>query len=546
MGQFTYSARAKAEEVLRQALDSIAAEDTNLKYQVQKLLCNLNRCLCSRSTENFWKDLHAQEEKMEVHKKMMIVDKAKLKFIVSSYFYTNLLNFGFSNILFAFRQLARSRLSLDGKDEFNHREPNTDEIATIKNYANNKEDKEDEEDEEDEEDKKDEKDKEDEKDEEDEEDKENKKENDDDEKDEEEEVLIKENKTGPFRLDKKNQQEIQNTFKLMKKKRMWRLSSGRYVEEELYALGKKLKYEHAAHSFIIDVDDEAIKQHFNKGELDEIIHTHIPPVPQLAEDTELKEIRSILKEITFGTDYNYEKHHDVDYICFALHALISEIESKKLEETNLENWFNCHIWSIIVDQCFSNVEGLSVVRGERVRQKIGHRSDWILRSIGSGEKDEYGAGEAGRYCIDRHGTKFLREIGLKLPKILKDMVIKLMEKVDWDEEKCSRIQTVGIIHGGLMMTMLYLDKPKGYICRVRRSDSMEVPDKAGKFPSVLTILASILNAKAVVRETIKAVQPKGPTIQSLEEAGLQKRFRNENQCHLYMCMPTPKKAKVQV
>ncbi|KAG9301065.1 hypothetical protein G9A89_015801 [Geosiphon pyriformis] len=98
MGQFTYSARAKAEEVLRQALDSIAAEDTNLKYQVQK-----------KNKES--------ETKKEVYKKMMIVDKAKLKLII----------------------ISKITPSLDGKDGFNLGGPNNGEIAVMKNYANNKE-----------------------------------------------------------------------------------------------------------------------------------------------------------------------------------------------------------------------------------------------------------------------------------------------------------------------------------------------------------------------------------------------------------------------
>jgi len=33
----------------------------------------------------------------------------------------------------------------------------------------------------------------------------------------------------------------------MAKNKMWKLSSGRYVEEELYELGKKLKYERQAY-----------------------------------------------------------------------------------------------------------------------------------------------------------------------------------------------------------------------------------------------------------------------------------------------------------
>ena len=45
------------------------------------------------------------------------------------------------------------------------------------------------------------------------------------------------------------------------------------------------------------------------------------------------------------------------------------------------------------------------------------------------------------------------------------------------------------------MTMVYVDNPRGYISRLRRSDLMEVPDTVEKFDSILTILASVLNAK---------------------------------------------------
>ena len=37
--------------------------------------------------------------------------------------------------------------------------------------------------------------------------------------------------------------------------------------------------------------------------------------------TNLSEIRGILKEVSFGDQYNFEKDHDVDYIIFAIHAL---------------------------------------------------------------------------------------------------------------------------------------------------------------------------------------------------------------------------------
>ena len=39
-----------------------------------------------------------------------------------------------------------------------------------------------------------------------------------------------------------------------------------------------------------------------------------------------------------------------------------EIESGRLSGANLENWFNCHVWSMVFDQAFGNVKTIAVVR----------------------------------------------------------------------------------------------------------------------------------------------------------------------------------------
>ncbi|CAI2193680.1 13345_t:CDS:10 [Funneliformis geosporum] len=372
--------------------------------------------------------------------------------------------------------------------------------------------------------------------------------------------VVEGNKTKQLRLSEANRKEIDEAYKLMDRQYMWELSSGKVIEEELYKLGRELEFEHAVHSFILDIDDELVADCFTETELREIELTPIPEVPELSD--ELKGNTTTNKGTKFRIDYDCEKHHDMDYICLALHALIREIESGKITEANLENWFNCHVWSMVFDHAFENIKAISVVRGESTsvstatrknkktkrksgnRRKIGRRGDWILRAVGNGDKNEFGAGEAGKSWVDQYGTKYLREGGLKLPKVLKDMLLNLREKIGWNEEARKKIQTVGIIHGGLMMTIAYLDNPMGYICRLRRSDLMEVPDMAEKFESILTILASVLNIKSVVGETIKIVQRSGQTNKSFKSAGLRKRSRNESQRHLYACMSTPKKARV--
>ncbi|PKC55462.1 hypothetical protein RhiirA1_117619 [Rhizophagus irregularis] len=274
---------------------------------------------------------------------------------------------------------------------------------------------------------------------------------------------VKENKNGPFKLSEINREEIEEVYKLMDKQFMWKLSSGRLIEEELYKLGKDLELEHTVHSFILDVDDKLIAEHFTEAELREIEDTPIPEVSELSDEivnllnkfvgkTNLNEIRQIIKEESFGNNYDREKHHDMDYICLALHALVREIESELITDTKLENWFNCHVWSVIFDQAFGDVKTMAIVRGESTsvstatrknkqakrklgeRRKIGRKGDWILRAVGNGSKDEFGAGEASKCWLDEYETKYLREGGLKLPKTLKDMLLSLMERISWNSE----------------------------------------------------------------------------------------------------------------
>ncbi|PKY48483.1 hypothetical protein RhiirA4_544643 [Rhizophagus irregularis] len=153
--------------------------------------------------------------------------------------------------------------------------------------------------------------------------------------------------------------------KLMERENMWKLKSGRFVEEELYKLGLDMKFEHASYSFIVNVDDEAIKQHFNKDE-------------QVAEGSP-----KIINEPDKRFDAKYDKnlYHDLDYIRFALYAG---------HHILLEFIRNCNA---IVDQGFSGLNGISVVRGESTslasadrknaqrimpeRRNMGHRGDLL-------------------------------------------------------------------------------------------------------------------------------------------------------------------------
>ncbi|RUP46190.1 hypothetical protein BC936DRAFT_147238 [Jimgerdemannia flammicorona] len=409
------------------------------------------------------------------------------------------------------------------------------------------------------------------------------------------------NKTAPPMLTSYHRKEIKMAFNRMPKAQMWRLESGTIVEEELYKIGKGLNYEHfgyiissGTHSFILDTEDDNVRNHFNDKDFQEITAAPQPSVPQLSEDvaeylsrfsTKMKiaDVRETLfsQDERFGRGYTKDAYHDLDYIRYALYTVVREIEGGHLQDNNLESWYNCHIWHAIFDQGFGNLPRISVVRGESTimstalrknghrksndRRKVGHRGDWVLRSVGNGDRDEFGVGEAAKQWTDNFSTKFMKEAGLKVPKALKDMLTKLMRKADWKPELCSRMQTVGIIHSGeyfmtklnrnevgmltcyllfigLIMMPIFMDCPGGFVCRIQRGEIMEVPNCEERITALLPILAEILNIKRAVQETAKALSTRVPTTATSFQEMRQGKRRKEERA-MPVCMTTPTKPK---
>ncbi|RIA97254.1 hypothetical protein C1645_814332 [Glomus cerebriforme] len=68
--------------------------------------------------------------------------------------------------------------------------------------------------------------------------------------------------------------------------------------------------------------------------------------------------------MTFDDNYDHEKDHDKDYIIYAIHSLIREIQNRSLKEKHLKAWFNCHIWSSIFNQAFGNIDVISIIKGK--------------------------------------------------------------------------------------------------------------------------------------------------------------------------------------
>ncbi|GBC22677.2 hypothetical protein GLOIN_2v1478983 [Rhizophagus irregularis DAOM 181602=DAOM 197198] len=80
-------------------------------------------------------------------------------------------------------------------------------------------------------------------------------------------------------------------------------------------------------------------------------------------------------------------------------------------EHERHDWFNCHIWSVIFDQAFGDINVISDRQGR----------EYKFGSVTNGDKHELGAGEAGSVWTDDHGTNICSELKARRRKRPRDI-----------------------------------------------------------------------------------------------------------------------------
>ncbi|KAF0436850.1 hypothetical protein F8M41_004651 [Gigaspora margarita] len=345
---------------------------------------------------------------------------------------------------------------------------------------------------------------------------------------------------------KKSEFIISNGFKKftdmyenMEDDKKWRLSTGKIVEDALYDFASKCSHEHASHSFIIDPTDKLYVDNdvFTKEELKEIgayKRRSLPEIPDDLFDYLMTFAKDTLHELRHAIDqpikviqgnFNPKKHHDYDWIRYVMHTIVQEYEVGSLRKNHLEQWYNMHLWCAIVDRCFADVDDLNLIRGESCsvasgirknvnrtmpevdkmeRQKVGRKGDLVLRTSSD---LEFGGREAGKTYKTDKGTKWLVESGLKLPKLLKDMLVQLASEVEWSTVVLRNLTTVGFVHADCRQMLLELDCPEGYVCRLSRGDVYKVADSiTTHITETLPLIVTTWRAKAAIRDCVNKVQ----------------------------------------
>ncbi|KAG2236271.1 hypothetical protein INT48_008631 [Thamnidium elegans] len=321
-----------------------------------------------------------------------------------------------------------------------------------------------------------------------------------------------------FRYDEANKRKLQdlkckfeNNFNIMRKEDKWYLSTGKCVEDELYAFGMQCVEGHPSHSFIIDISDKNYTKYnvFSNNELNEIKSYNTKERPRMDislrkylnsfNKTTADEIRrEISKPQEFDQEYNREFDGDFDWIRHSIYTLLRLYESNKLKKPHRESCQEC---SSVSSSKRKNKDRLIGGIEVRERKKMGYRCDMIFceNRIGHDDSIEYGASEAGKMYDGDQGTKRLEEGSKKLPECLKDMLDYLLIKKD----ERTKIQTVGFIHSGLESFFMTADRPKKYITRITKSNQVHISNDISNFGA--TVLPAIYSAW-IAKEVVKTVQ----------------------------------------
>ncbi|KAI9364102.1 hypothetical protein BD770DRAFT_309044, partial [Pilaira anomala] len=295
-------------------------------------------------------------------------------------------------------------------------------------------------------------------------------------------------------LSTEDKKKIKNIFENLDEKNMWVLSSSTVVERKMMEFAMSCEYEHPVHSMIMDPDDRCWTDVFTSEELDEIRKFNLKPLPQLPEEMKL-----YMDEFRTYNDIEelYEKVQErklhpkrdpcLKWVQDSLYNCLKLFFAEYLPLTDqTEGDLMRRIWSCVdtvfdfsslkcrsgekssvsssegrnYDRCLGGVKKLT-------RKATGHKMDMIFKN----ESGEFGCAECGRF-YDLNSTKELMDGSFKLPKIMKDMLAHVCNDAP---SSIRKLEIAGFMILENKITLISLDVPAGYTCRINRFESLYFP-----------------------------------------------------------------------
>ncbi|PKY54949.1 hypothetical protein RhiirA4_427144 [Rhizophagus irregularis] len=212
--------------------------------------------------------------------------------------------------------------------------------------------------------------------------------------------------------------------------------------------------------------------------------------------------------------YEFNKHYEKNWAHSFANKILSFFEAPRnpLLDKNSEGWLNCHILSLLIDDCFMTCDEIQVHRGEEMslasierknlsreesnRKQYGHKIDIVFRI----DDSEYFSSET---YIDED-LQNLKPISYKhkILREMKDQLDRLLKKLKFTSDTIKELKNItiyGLNQGGLngKIYVMYYDVDLQYYfvfetCRYRIGTTW------GSVPESLASLKDILSLKFLI------------------------------------------------
>lgn len=322
-------------------------------------------------------------------------------------------------------------------------------------------------------------------------------------------------------------------FAKLDKSKMWRLSTGTVVEQQMQMFALECNYEHPVHSMVLDISDKSWLKYFTPAEIQEIKNYEkkvLVDLPSVMEDyiKKLREcqnvatLKSMLKEELSDPGCEWIRSSVLQYIhlfkCGYL-PLSAHTEGDILRRI----WF-------FVDTAFDyskidcrggekasksssagrNAQRVIAGEGKMESKRMGRKVDLLFLR----QRLEYGCAECGRY---ENQTKELYDGSFKMLKVLKDMIYNLYKSAP---TSLHGFTLIGFLMFETKFTLVTCDIPMGYVTRVTPYKSIDLPEEADDVNNqLLSILKAVYRARLTMEQTNRKVRKEVVEVDEQSEEG---------------------------
>lgn len=187
-----------------------------------------------------------------------------------------------------------------------------------------------------------------------------------------------------------------------------------------------------------------------------------------------------------------------------------ESHDEPLRGAHLEDWYTSHVWSSVIDDCFLDLNGMTIERKESTcwatkvrknrerttvsqRNKTSARLDAIIRTV-EDNFYEYGAVEVARSFKGLNSTKWISDM-FKIARSMRDMQGRLHDLVKNDQRIVRKLQVIGITNAGLEFQWVRMNSPGGYMCLLQRETLQHFPNDVKNLMDVTELLMNVAQMK---------------------------------------------------